>query len=109
MQSDRSHTLCAGSRGLGVRGSHRVKDALNERRVGVLAAGGGPRHAPVDPGSPRELGSLSVSGFLCLGEGAGVCIYPGTVEGVVRGATQKPQEGPVRAAVMPQVSESMRS
>ena len=70
-----------------------MEDALNEQRVDVLAAGGGPRHAPVGPGSPRELENLSVSGFLCLGEGGGVCLYPGTAEGVVQGAHGNPRRG----------------
>lgn len=75
-------------------------DALDERRVGVLAAAGGPRRAPVvlaARGSWRTCPCLDSSAWET---GRGVHL-PGTAEAVVQGATQKPQEGPVRAALMP--------
>lgn len=77
-----------------------VEDALNER-PGCSGSRVGHAMLLLTLVGPRELGSLSVSGFLAWERGPGVCIYLGTVEGVVQGATQKPQDGPVRAAVMP--------
>ena len=50
---------------------------------------------------PEGAGGLVHVWIPLPGRGGGVCIYPGTAEGVVQGATQKPQEGPVRAALMP--------
>ena len=67
-----THTR-VGSRSLGVwSGHHGWKMLLTSGMWVFWQQGGGPCHAPVDPGSLRELESFSTSASLCLGEGGGV-------------------------------------